>query len=134
MVRPGLAMVLFTASENIVFEGMRFNHRFDDDRCNNVYHRVETGYRELTSMTTVRKTITLTSQQDQWVKAQIAAGRFTNDSEYIRDLIRRDRERNTSFAALQAAIQEGLESGVSERTAPEIAEEAEARLRRDGRL
>ena len=85
-------------------------------------------------MTTVRKTISLTSQQDQWVKAQIAAGRFTNDSEYIRDLIRRDRERNTSFHVLQAAIQEGLESGVSERTIPEIAEEAEARLRRDGRL
>ncbi|MDE2882315.1 MAG: type II toxin-antitoxin system ParD family antitoxin [Acidobacteriota bacterium] len=85
-------------------------------------------------MTTVRKTITLTSQQEQWVKAQIAAGRFTNDSEYIRDLIRRDREESPSFYALQAAIQEGLESGVSERTIPEIAEEAEARLRRDGRL
>ena len=84
-------------------------------------------------MTTVRKTITLTSQQDQWVKAQIAAGRFTNGSEYIRDLIRRDRERNTSFHVLQTAIREGLESGVSERTIPEIAEEAGARLRRDGR-
>lgn len=85
-------------------------------------------------MTTVRKTITLTSQQEQWVKAQIAAGRFTNDSEYIRDLIRRDRERNTSLHDLQAAIREGLASGVSERTIPEIAEETEARLRRDGRL
>ena len=84
-------------------------------------------------MTIARKTITLTSQQDQWVKAQIAAGRFTNDSEYIRDLIRRDSERNTSFHVLQAAIREGLESGLSERTIPEIAEEAEARLRRDGR-
>ena len=51
-------------------------------------------------MTIARKTITLTSQQDQWVKAQIAAGRFTNDSEYIRDLIRCDRERNTSFQEL----------------------------------
>ena len=84
-------------------------------------------------MPTVRKTITLTSQQDQWIKAQIAAGRFMSDSEYIRDLIRRDSERNTSFHVLQAAIGEGLESGLSERTIPEIAEEAEARLRRDGR-
>ena len=66
-------------------------------------------------------------------QGQIAAGRFTNDSEYIRDLIRRDSERNTSFHVLQAAIREGLESGLSERTIPEIAEEAEARLRRDGR-
>ena len=85
-------------------------------------------------MPTVRKTITLTSQQDQWVKAQIAAGRFTNDSEYIRDLIRRDRESDASFHVLQAAIQEGLESGMSDRTISQIAEEGEARLRRDGRL
>ncbi len=85
-------------------------------------------------MPTVRKTITLTSQQDQWVKTQIAAGRFTNDSEYIRDLIRRDRESDASFHVLQAAIREGLESGMSDRTISQIAEEGEARLRRDGRL
>ena len=85
-------------------------------------------------MPTIRKTITLTSQQDQWVKAQIAEGRFTNDSEYIRDLIRRDRERDASFHVFQAAIQEGLDSGLSDRTISQIAEEAEARLRRHGRL
>ena len=85
-------------------------------------------------MPTVRKTITLTSQQDQWVKTQIAAGRFTNDSEYIRDLIRRDRESDASCHVLQAAIQEGLESGMSDRTISQIAEDGEARLRRDGRL
>jgi hypothetical protein len=39
------------------------------------------------TMGTVRKTITLTDQQDNWVKAQINAGHYTNDSEYIRDLI-----------------------------------------------
>jgi len=37
-----------------------------------------------------RKTITLTEQQDDWVKGQIESGHFGNDSEYIRDLIRRD--------------------------------------------
>jgi len=39
-------------------------------------------------MGTTRKTITLTDQQDEWIKARIASGDFTNDSEYIRDLIR----------------------------------------------
>ncbi len=86
------------------------------------------------SMTIVRKTIILTSQQDQWIKAQIAASRFTSDSKYIRDLIRRDRDRNTYFHVLRAAVREGVESGVSERTIPEVAEEAEARLRQDGRV
>lgn len=38
-------------------------------------------------MSIVRKTISLTEQQDQWVKSQINAGHYTNDSEYIRDLI-----------------------------------------------
>ena len=85
-------------------------------------------------MGTVRKTITLTDLQAQWIKAQITAGHFTNDSEYIRDLIRRDRERSSEFAALKAAVQEGLDSGPSEKTVPSIMEEVEARLRSDGRL
>ena len=85
-------------------------------------------------MGTVRKTITLTPQQDQWIKARIAAGGFTNDSEYIRDLILRDQEQNAKYRALEAAIREGIESGVSDKTVPEIMEDVEARLRADGRL
>ena len=85
-------------------------------------------------MGTVRKTITLTDLQDGWIKAQIVAGRFTNDSEYIRDLIRRDQERSAEFEALMTAVQEGLDSGPSEKTVPSIMKEVEARLRSDGRL
>ena len=76
-------------------------------------------------MATIRKTITLTDQQDQWIKTRIAAGGFTNDSEYIRDLVRRDQEQNAQFLALKHAIQEGLESSVSNKTVGEIWEEAE---------
>ena len=80
-------------------------------------------------MGTTRKTITLTDQQDQWIKAQIAAGEYTNDSEYIRDLVRRDQEQNAKFRALKAAIQEGLDSGISNKTVSDVWEEAEARYR-----
>ena len=62
-------------------------------------------------MPTVRKTITLTDQQDSWVKAQILAGHYTNDSEYIRDLIRREQERTAQLDALRAALIEGENSG-----------------------
>ena len=55
-------------------------------------------------MGTIRKTITLTDQQGEWVKAQIAAGDYTNDSEYFRDLVRRDQEHNAKLRALKAAI------------------------------
>jgi len=80
-------------------------------------------------MGTIRKTITLTDQQDQWIKAQIATGDYTNDSEYIRDLVRRDQEQNAKFRALKAAIQEGLDSGISNKTVRDVWEEAEARSR-----
>lgn len=78
-------------------------------------------------MTTIQKTITLTDKQDQWIKAQIAAGKFTNDSEYIRDLVRRDQEQHTQFIALKQAIQEGLDSNISDKTVREVWEEAELR-------
>lgn len=84
-------------------------------------------------MGTTRKTITVTDQQDQWIKAQIEAGDFTNDSEYIRDLIRRDHD-SAKFQALKIAIEEGLNSADSDRTIPHIMEEVEARLRAVGRL
>ncbi len=62
-------------------------------------------------MTIVRKTITLTEQQDNWIKAQIEAGHYTNDSEYIRDLIRREQERIAEIEAIRKALIEGEASG-----------------------
>jgi len=62
-------------------------------------------------MAAVRKTIALTDQQDAWIKAQIAAGRYTNDSEFIRDLSRRDQERSAKLDAVRAALIDGENSG-----------------------
>ena len=62
-------------------------------------------------MSTTRKTITVTDQQDHWIKAQIAAGEYTNDSEYIRDLIRRDQARKADIESIRAALIEGEKSG-----------------------
>ena len=66
-------------------------------------------------MGTTRKTITLTEQQDEWVKAQIAAGHFTNDSEYFRDLIRRDQAGKADIEAIRAALIDGEQSGKPQR-------------------
>ncbi len=65
-------------------------------------------------MGTVRKTITLTEQQNAWIAAQIAAGSYTNDSEAIRDLIRREQERNFEIETLRQALIEGEQSGEPE--------------------
>ena len=82
--------------------------------------------RQALRMATVRKTITLTDAQDDWIKAQVASGDYTNDSEYLRDLIRREQEK---AAALKAAIDEGLASGPSDRSLDDIWADAEARYR-----
>jgi antitoxin ParD1/3/4 len=85
-------------------------------------------------MPTIRKTITFTEKQDKWIKSRITTGEFTNDSEYLRDLVRRDQLKNAKFSALKAAITEGMESGVSDKSVPDIMKEIEDRMRADGRL
>ena len=64
-------------------------------------------------MSMYRKTITLTKQQDDWVKGQIGSGQFGNDSEYIRHLIRRDQQAQERLATLRQALAEGESSGES---------------------
>jgi antitoxin ParD1/3/4 len=62
-------------------------------------------------MRTVSKTITLTDQQDEWIKAQIDEGHYIDDSEYIRDLIRREQERSAETESIRAPLIEGENSG-----------------------
>jgi len=76
-------------------------------------------------MATIRKSITFTEQQDLWIKQQIEKGDYTNDSEYLRDLVRKDQAEQQKLDELRAAIQKGLDSGVSDRTVDQIWKEAE---------
>lgn len=85
-------------------------------------------------MAVVRKTITLTEQQGDWVKTRIATGDFTNDSEYFRDLIRRDQARAAQLETVRAALIEGEQSGISPRSADDILQAARAKLKADGTI
>jgi antitoxin ParD1/3/4 len=85
-------------------------------------------------MATIRKTVTFTEQQDKWIKAQIEAGEFTNDSEYLRNLVRQDQAKNQNFISLKMKLQEGLDSGISTKSLPEIMKEVETRMKQDGKL
>lgn len=85
-------------------------------------------------MSVIRKTVTFTKQQDNWIKAQIKSGEFTNDSEYLRNLVRQDQANNLKFLELKNALLEGLESGISNKSLPEIMEAVEKRMKVDGRL
>lgn len=58
--------------------------------------------------------VSLPDPMKSWVEDQSRSGRYANSSDYVRDLIRRDRQRIEAIAALQGAIDEGLASGPAE--------------------
>ena len=58
-------------------------------------------------MAMVKKSISVTDQQDRWIKAQIKSGHFGNESEVVRELIRerqiREQESPAEIEAIRAA-------------------------------
>lgn len=72
--------------------------------------------------------VSLPDPMKAWVESQASTGRYANASDYVRDLIRRDQERAGKLAELQRLIDEGLASGVSERTPEEIRQLGRDRL------
>ena len=73
--------------------------------------------------------VSLPDAMKDWVEGRAETGRYSNSSDYVRDLIRRDQERAGRIAHLQRLVDEGLQSGVGERSLDEI--RAEARRRAD---
>ena len=88
-------------------------------------------------MPMVKKSISVTDRQDSWIKAQIGTGRYGNESEVIRELIRERQMRETETpeeieairAALIAAEESVKEHGYSEKSVDEIWEEAKVKHR-----
>jgi antitoxin ParD1/3/4 len=64
--------------------------------------------------------VSLPDPMKDWVEAQARTGRYSNASDYVRDLIRRDQERTAKLIELQKLITEGIESGISTRTIDDL--------------
>ena len=62
-----------------------------------------------------------------WCETQVKQGRYATTSDYVRDLIRRDQDTQSGVKMLQAAIDDGLASGISDRSLDEILAEARKR-------
>lgn len=71
--------------------------------------------------------VSLPDPMKEWVEAQTEAGRYSNASDYVRDLIRRDQERAEAIAELQRFVDDGLASGISDNTRDDILTEARRR-------
>ena len=84
-------------------------------------------------MTMVKKSISVTDQQNDWIKAQIKSGHYGNESEVLRELIRerqmREQETPAEIEAIRAALIAGEESGFTDQSVSEIWEEARAQTK-----
>ncbi len=75
-----------------------------------------------------RKTITFAEKQDQWLKFVVEQGHYKDESDYVRDLVRKDQARNAEFYTLYSAIEAGYKSGISERNLDDIWSQAEKEI------
>ena len=71
--------------------------------------------------------VSLPDPMKDWVEAQARTGRYSNVSDYVRDLIRRDQTRSDKIAAMQRFVDDGLKSGVGSRSKDELFAAAVAR-------
>ena len=74
------------------------------------------------------KNITITEQMVHWVRTQVESGQYGNDSENIRDLIRRDRNQQKAEIQLCTILDEAKASCISELIPQKIWEEIKARI------
>ena len=82
-----------------------------------------------------RLTISMPDQMNDWVEAQVSAGRYGNVSEYFRDLVRRDQERReTAINELRVMLERAEASGVSKHSLVEILDAAREEARQKGLL
>ncbi|UWR24547.1 type II toxin-antitoxin system ParD family antitoxin [Sulfitobacter sp. S190] len=57
--------------------------------------------------------VSLPDPMKSWVEDRTRDGRYSNVSDYVRDLIRRDQERTDAIENLQARADEGVQSGAA---------------------
>jgi len=77
----------------------------------------------------IKKSISLTDKQNEWIKSQISNGDYGNDSEVIRDLIRQKQARNAELQSIRSSLIEAEQSEFSDKTAEEIRQETKAKLK-----
>ena len=58
--------------------------------------------------------ISLPHRMKAWVESRLDRAEFSNTSDYVRHLIRRDQERQEAIAAFQRAVDAGTQSGEPE--------------------
>jgi antitoxin ParD1/3/4 len=68
--------------------------------------------------------VSLPDPMKHWVEAQARTGRYSNASDVVRDLIRREQDRIGKIAQMQQLVDEARASGLSDENMADILERA----------
>ena len=77
----------------------------------------------------IKKSITVTNQQEAFIQSQLATGQYASDSEIIREALREKELRTTEIDMLRAKLVASEQSGKSSRTPEQIRQKTKARLK-----
>lgn len=71
--------------------------------------------------------VSLPEPMKEWVESQVNGGKYSNSSDYVRDLIRRDQSAHDRREKLLLALLEGERSGMSDKDIAQIWNEVKTR-------
>ena len=71
-------------------------------------------------MPMVKKTYSITETLNHYVKERVESGEYATDSEYLRELIRRDQSDNQEIAYIRARLIKAEGSGFTDQTKEEM--------------
>ncbi len=85
-------------------------------------------------MAMVKKSITVTDQQEKWMQAQLATGNYASDSELLRDLIRKEQIRTREVEVIRQELIKAELSGYSTRSPQDIVNAVIAKKQANGEI
>jgi antitoxin ParD1/3/4 len=85
-------------------------------------------------MAMIKKSITVTNQQEEWIQAQMATGNYGTDSELIREALREKQNRIAEIEYIRAKLIASEKSGFIDKDRDEILAGFKDRLRANGEL
>jgi antitoxin ParD1/3/4 len=85
-------------------------------------------------MAMVKKTYSITETLNQYVGLRIKSGEYATDSEYVRELIRRDQQENKEINYIRSKLIKAENSGFTNQSKEAILDEFKSQLRTSGEL
>lgn len=81
-----------------------------------------------------RQSISFTTPNDDWLKAQVESEEYTSKSDVVNDLIRKARAQQSEIEWIRAKLISAEQSGFTDMTRDEILAQSKEELRHNGDL